>query len=101
MNYITVTKHKQNGIVLNSKHPMFSNEYLILKLSDGYLEVSVPTLDYNGRMSKTTVTTKYGWRHVWTKDFDLAPGRYYIDESESDEDLAVFDVTHTQDRSQI
>ena len=93
MNYITVTKHKKKGIVINTKHPMFKNEYLIVKNVDGWLEISVPTLDYNGKMSKTTVTTKYGWRHVWTSDFDISPGRYYIDESESDEDLLVFDVT--------
>jgi len=101
MDYITSTKHKQNGVLINTKHPMFKNEYLIVDFSDGWLEISTPTIDYNGKLYKTTATTKYGWRSIVLSNTDITPGRYYIDESESDEDLAVFDVTHTRNRSQI
>lgn len=102
MNYININKHsKPNNWIISSKHPMFENEYLIVKLEDGFISMSVPTIDYNGKLYKTSVISKYGWRSFSVNSYDLSPGKYLLDETESDEDLAVFDVTYTQDRSQI
>lgn len=101
MNYMTATRHRSTGVLINTKHPMFKNEYLIVDFSDGWLDFSVPTLDYNGKTYKTTATSKFGWRHIVLSNTDITPGRYYMDESESDEDHLVFDVTYTRDRSQI
>ena len=102
MNYININKHSRpNNWVVSSKHPMFSNEYLIVKLGDGFISMSVPIIDYNGKLYKTSVISKYGWRSVCVHSYDLSPGKYLLDESESSEDLAVFDVASSQDRSKI
>jgi len=102
MNYININKHSRaNNYVVSSKHPMFKNEYLIVKLEDGYIRMSVPTIDYNGKLYKTSAISKYGWRSFCVNSYDLEPGKYLLDESESDEDVLFFDVTYTRGRSQI
>jgi|GEM_PF-5255909 len=94
MNYININKHSRaNNYVVSSKHLMFKNEYLIVKIEDGYIKLSIPTIDYNAKLYKTSAISKYGWRSFCVNSFDISPGRYYMDESESDEDLLVFDVT--------
>ena len=87
--YITATKHSVNGTLLNTKHPMFKNEELVVKIFDSWIEISVPTLDYAGKTKRTADTNGYGWRNICLNNFSLPPGRYYIDQDESNEDLIV------------
>lgn len=87
--YVAV-KGKSGQIEIISFHPMFEEEYLIVKAYEDHIEISVPTIDYSGKSRSTYVKNnrREGCRAVSVMS-NLPQGRYSIDEDESDEDLLV------------
>ncbi len=86
--YINITG-KKSGYTISSNHPMFKNEYLKCKFIDNSIEISVPDIDYNGKMYKISAI-KYDWYNFGFTCQDLKSGKLFLDEEESDEDLLIF-----------
>ena len=77
---------------ISSKHPMFQNEYLRVKVCDDCITISVPTIDYNGKVHKTTFNNKPHnnfWKGFGITNDTLCEGKFEIDEEDSSEDELV------------
>lgn len=83
--YLQVSKQIGGRNMLSSKCDFFKAEYLKIDFFDDYLILSIPSIDFNGKVSK--VTQKSGdWRAISFYCDELNGGRYYFDEDDSDED---------------
>lgn len=88
---ITVTKGgKFNQRIIYSKHSIFKNEYLKVFCDENILRISVPDINYSGKMHKTSKNNFSELIRVIsiTSEF-LNTGKYEISEDDSTEDEIV------------
>ena len=77
----------QNQYMISGKHPILKNEYIKVDVSHDCLVFSVPTIDYAGRMYKTSINNKNSdWRYFSITNELLITGKFEIDIEESTED---------------
>lgn len=85
-------RYGQYGIASNCL--FFQNDYLKVDVFDNYLVFSIPTIDYSGRMYKTSRLSgrdgKSGlWRSLTIVNDLLNIGKFKIDKEDSTEDEMV------------
>ncbi len=89
--YILISKCKrQDQYKISSKHPILKNEYVKVDVSYDFLVFSVPTIDYLGKMYKTSINNNNSdWRQFSITNELLITGKFEIDTEESTEDELV------------
>lgn len=91
-NVIRIHKAKLNDShQLCSKNKIFTNEYIIISVFYDRIEITVPTIDYNGKMFKTSHNNKgiNDWMITTILNDKINAGKFLIDEDESNEDIVV------------
>lgn len=89
--YIVVSKRgtRQNYYTISAGHHFFSSDYIILNIYQDYVEIKLPSIDYNGKQYKPY--NKSGkWHTVTIIDDKLKEGKFYLDEEDSTEDKLYF-----------
>ena len=84
---IRVRKADRTYYSASSKNEMFRNKYLVVKKDEYSVTFSVPSIDYNGKTTKTSEKKGF-FSLLMAKDF-MKEGDYEIDEEESNEDQVV------------
>ena len=91
-NYINIHNHKGvDRYVIASKCNMFNSEYLKLIVIDNEIVITIPTIDYNGKMYKTT-SAYVGWNQITVVNERLRCGKFAIDEEESTDDELIISL---------
>lgn len=90
-NKIGISKNDSlsNSYKISSSNDMFKNEYLVVKIHNDYISISVPSIDYQGKSYSTSWTNKYtktNNRGLGISSSIDIRGSYLIDEEESTED---------------
>jgi hypothetical protein len=81
---------KLNSFIISSKHEIFKNESIIIKIYDTYFEIKVPSICWEGKVTKTVKNNKSkDWRFINIINEKLIIGNFLIDIEESDEDRVV------------
>ena len=80
-------KKKQTKYNISSKHQLFKNEYIKVRVDECKLIFSVPKIDCNRKMYKPITNNKSpDWRTFTITNDLLIAGKFEIDVEESNED---------------
>jgi len=86
---ITRNDSRANCYKISSSNEMFENEYLIVKIHEDYISISVPSIDYQGKSYSTSRSNKNRCndnRGLGISSIIDIAGSYLIDEEYSTED---------------
>ena len=87
---------RENKIRIYSNHVMFQSEYIKITFLNEYLILSIPDIDFKGKIYKTIRHNKCDkWRSFTTISEKIKKGKFYIDEEDSTEDELI--IYYNQD----
>ena len=89
--HICVVNRRANSVSISTVIQFFkAKEDYIFSINDGLLEIRRPNIDYRGKTYSCCITNG---SFRFTVSADIRPGKYFLDEEESNEDVLVFDIS--------
>ncbi len=94
--YINITELRQNHFFkISTKSEFLKTKEVSIKISYDHLIITKPTIDYRGRIYKVqsmkdrNKNVPNNWRYITVTNDNLIPGKFTIDEDESNEDQLI------------